>query len=85
MPYLKSWYKKPMVALGDDPKVTVLQDWDKVALVFGTPGPATAPAAEVLATFVIPDMVARYCHTNDLEASIQWGLGQIKSIYAKYK
>ncbi len=85
MPYLKSWYKKPMPSLGSDPKVTILQDWDKVALVFGYPGPATAPAAEVLSTFVLPDMLARYCHSNDLEGSIKWGVGQIKGIYAKYK
>lgn len=85
MPFLKRWYKKPMPALADDPKVTLLQDWDKVAYVFGYPGPATAPAAEVLSTFVLPDMVARYCRGEDLESAIAWGMGQIKSIYAKYK
>jgi multiple sugar transport system substrate-binding protein len=85
MPYLRGWYKKPMPALGADPKVTLLQDWDKVALVFGYPGPATAPASEVLATFVLPDMVGRYCHGDELESAIKWGLDQIRSIYAKYK
>jgi multiple sugar transport system substrate-binding protein len=85
MPFLKGWYKKPMPALGDDPKVSLLQDWDKVALVFGYPGPATAPASEVLSTFVLPDMLARYCHGESLESSIKWGMGQIKGIYAKYR
>jgi multiple sugar transport system substrate-binding protein len=85
MPYLQKWYAKPMPALGADPKVTYLQDWGKVALVFGYPGPAAAPAAEVLATFVVPDMMARYVRTADLEASVKWGVGQIKGIYAKYK
>jgi multiple sugar transport system substrate-binding protein len=85
MPYLKDAYKKPMPALGDDPKVKLLQDWDKVALVFGYPGPATAPAAEVLSTFVVPDMLTRYVRGEDLESSIKWGMGQIKAIYSKYK
>jgi multiple sugar transport system substrate-binding protein len=85
MPYLKAWYKKPMPALGSDPKVTYIQDWGSAALWAGYPGPLTAPAAEVLATFVVPDMMARYVQSKDLEASIKWGMGQIKSIYAKYK
>ncbi len=85
MPYLKKWYTKPMPSLGDDPKVKLLQDWDKVAYVFGYPGPATAAASEVLSTFVLPDMLARYCRGEDLESAIKWGMGQIKSIYATYK
>jgi multiple sugar transport system substrate-binding protein len=85
LPFLKGWYKKPMPALADDPKVAAMQDWDKVALVSGFPGPYTAPAAEVVATFVVPDMLARYCHGDSLESSIKWGMGQIKGIYAKYK
>jgi hypothetical protein len=39
----------------------------------------------VFATFVVPDMMTRYVQSNDLEGSIKWGMGQIKSIYAKYK
>jgi multiple sugar transport system substrate-binding protein len=86
MPYLKSWYKKPMPGLDNHlPKLAYIQDWDKVALVFGYPGPATAPASEVLSTFVVPDMLARYCHGESLESSIKWGLDQIRGIYAKYK
>jgi multiple sugar transport system substrate-binding protein len=86
MPYLKKWYTKPMPGLEKHlPKLDLVQDWDKVALVFGYPGPATAPASEVLSTFVLPDMVARYCHGESLESSIKWGVGQIKGIYAKYK
>ena len=84
MPYLRGWYKKPMPALGDDAKARLLQDWIKVAYVFGYPGPATAPASEVLSTFVVPDMLARYCHGEELESAIKWGMDQIKGIYAKY-
>ncbi len=86
MPYLNAWYKRPMPGLETHlPKLDLIQDWGKIALVFGHPGPATAPASEVLSTFVVPDMVARYCHGESLESSIKWGLGQIKGIYAKYK
>jgi hypothetical protein len=74
-----------MPILGEDPKFSVLQDWNTVARTFGFPGPVTAPAAEVLATYVVPDMVGRYFRGGDLEASIGWGMEQIKGIYAKYK
>jgi multiple sugar transport system substrate-binding protein len=85
LPFLRGWYKKPMPAVGDDPKINNMQDWNKVAAIFGSPGPATAPAAEVLSTFVVPDMLTRYVRGEDLESAIKWGMGQIKDIYAKYK
>lgn len=85
MPFLRDHYKKPMPVLGEDAKYNILQDFDKVARFFGFPGPVTAPAAEVLATFVVPDMMARYFRGGDLEGSVKWGMDQIKGIYAKYK
>ncbi len=85
MPFLRDFYKKPMPILGADPKFSILQDFDKIVRFFGFPGPVTAPAAEVLATFVIPDMLARYLRGGDLEGSIKWGMEQINGIYAKYK
>jgi len=85
MPFLRDFYKKPMPILGADPKYAILQDFDKIARFFGFPGPVTAPAAEVLATFVIPDMLARYLRGGDLEGSIKWGMEQINGVYAKYK
>ena len=85
MPFLRDAYKKPMPVLGEDPKFNVLQDWNGVARTFGFPGPATAPASEVLATYVIPDMMGRYFRAGDLEGSIKWGMEQINGIYAKYK
>lgn len=85
MPMLENGWQRPMPGLGDDPKTHLLQGWNKVALNAGYPGPFTAGASEVLAQFIIPDMLARYCHTNDLEGSIKWGMGQIKDIYANYQ
>ncbi len=85
MPMLQKWYTPPMPVLGSDPTVQYLQSWGKVTLISGYPGPFTAAAAEVLSTFVVPDMMARYVTSNNLEGSIKWGLGQIRNIYAKYK
>ncbi len=85
MPFLRDFYKKPMPILGEDPKYAILQDFDKVARFFGFPGPVTAPASEVLSTFAMPDMLARYFRGGDLEGSIKWGMEQIRGTYAKYR
>ncbi len=85
MPFLRQFYKKPMPVLGEDPKYGILQDWNNVARFFGFSGPTSAPASEVLLTFVVPDMLARYFRSADLEGSIKWGMDQIRGIYAKYK
>jgi multiple sugar transport system substrate-binding protein len=85
MPYLRAQYKKPMPVLGEESNgFSALQDWLKIAVTFGYPGPMTAAASEVNASFIIPDMVGRYIRGGDLEESIKWGMDQIKSIYAKH-
>jgi multiple sugar transport system substrate-binding protein len=85
MPYLRDMYRKPMPApLGTDPKVRALEDWLQVATVLGYPGPATAPASEVLATFAVPDLVAHYTQSGDLEGSIKTFMGQVRNIYSNY-
>jgi multiple sugar transport system substrate-binding protein len=38
-PLLKDFRKKPMPALGDDPKYAILQDFDQLARAVGHPGP----------------------------------------------
>jgi multiple sugar transport system substrate-binding protein len=87
MPFMRDAYKKPMPVIGDEGNGVAenLQDWVKTAVTFGYPGPMTAAASEVNSTYVIPDMVGRYVRSGDLEASIKWGMDQIKEIYAKYK
>jgi multiple sugar transport system substrate-binding protein len=86
MPYLRDLYKKPMPVLGEEGNgFSALQDWLKIAVTFGYPGPQSAAASEVNTTYVIPDMVGRYIRGGDLEGSIKWGMDQIKQIYAKYK
>lgn len=84
MPFLKDQYKKPMPILGADPKMQILQDFDKIVYFYGHPGPVTPAAAEVLATFVIPDMYTRYVRSGDLEGSVKWAVGEMKRIYSKH-
>jgi multiple sugar transport system substrate-binding protein len=87
MPFLRDAYKKPMPVIGEEGNGVsqYLQDWVKTAVTFGYPGPMTAAASEVNSTYLVPDMVGRYVRGGDLEASIKWGMDQIKEIYAKYK
>ncbi len=85
MPFLKDHYKKPMPGLGNDAKLSVLQDQDKITAFFGFPGPITPAAQEVLATFVIPDMFTRVARGAPIEDTMKWGVGEIRRIYAKHK
>src|SRR5437667_1857109 len=84
MPFLVDHYKKPMPALGNDPKLAVLQDQLKINAFFGFPGPITAPAQEVLTTFVVPDTFTRVARGADIEEALKWMLGEYSRIYAKH-
>ncbi|MBV9168596.1 MAG: extracellular solute-binding protein [Chloroflexi bacterium] len=83
-PVLKDMRKKPMPILGEDPKLTVLQDFDQVARTVGYPGPPTAAAGEVESNWVIPLMVGRAVNDGNVEAAVEWATQKIQSIYAKY-
>ena len=85
MPFLRDQYKKPMPMLGNDPKLAVLQEQDKITAFFGHPGPMTPAAQEVLTTFIVPDMFARVARGGDIEETMKWGVGEIRRIYAKHK
>jgi multiple sugar transport system substrate-binding protein len=85
MPMLADHYRKPMPGLGNDPKLSVLQDQHKITVFLGYPGPMTPPAQEVLTTFVIPDMFTRVARGASIEDTMKWGVGEIRRIYAKYK
>lgn len=85
LPFLRAFYKKPMPVLGTDINgAQLIQDWYKVAVNFGYPGPITPAATEVNATYLVPDMMGRYVQGGDLEGSIKWGMDQVKAIYAKH-
>ena len=85
MPMLRDHYRKPMPGLGNDSKLSVLQEQDKITAFFGYPGPMTPPAQEVLTTFVVPDMFTRVARGAAIEDTMRWGVGEIRRIYAKYK
>ena len=84
-PFLHGHYTKPMPVIGTDPKLHTLQDIGKITAFFGSSGPMSPPAQEVLTTFVIPDMFTRVARGQDIEEAVKWGVGEIQRIYAKHK
>ena len=71
----------------DLPKFTPLSKWkgDNIA-TWGYPGPPTAQANQVLAQYIIPDMVqtaVRGTTKNEVEAAIKFAVSQLKNIYIK--
>lgn len=85
MPFMRSQYAKPMPGLGNDAKLSILQEQDKITAFFGHPGPMTPQAQEVLTTFIVPDIFTRVARGGDLEETMKWGVGEIRRIYAKHK
>ena len=85
MPFLRAQYKKPMPVIGEDPKLSPMQDIEKITAFFGYPGPMSPPAQEVVTTFVIPDMFTRVARGQNIDETVEWGVGEIRRIYAKYK
>ena len=61
LPTLNDWLVKPMPALSEVPKFSILQDSinDKSTAIIGFPGPANAQAGQVAVTYVIPQMFAK--------------------------
>ena len=58
-PLLKEFRKKPMPILGEDPRLTLLQDFEQVARNSGHPGPPTPASAEVETNWIVPLMIGR--------------------------
>ncbi len=83
-PVLKDLRKKPMLVLGEDPKTTVLQDFDQTIHAVGYPGPVSAAAGEVESNWIIPLMMARAVTDNDVKGAVEWATQKVEAIYAKY-
>jgi multiple sugar transport system substrate-binding protein len=83
-PVLKDYRKKPMPILGEETKLTVLQDFDQVAKAVGHPGPPTQAAGEVESNWIIPLMVGRAVQDNQIDAAVEWATQKVEQIYAKY-
>lgn len=84
-PILMNYRKKPMAIIGEDPKLELLQDFDKAARVVGHPGPPTPAAAEVEQNWIIPLMIGQAVQTENVDTAVDWATGKIEAIYAKYK
>jgi multiple sugar transport system substrate-binding protein len=83
-PMLKDFRKKPMPILGEDPRLTLLQDFDQFAKTAGFPGPPTAAAGEVEANWIVPLMVGMAVQNGDVNGAVDWATQKIDAIYAKH-
>jgi len=84
-PTLMNYRKKPMAIIGTDPKLELLQDFDKAARVVGHPGPPTPAAAEVEQNWILPLMIGQAVQTENVDAAVDWATAKVEAIYAKYK
>jgi multiple sugar transport system substrate-binding protein len=84
-PVLLKYRQKPMQIIGEDPKLELLQDFDKAARVVGFPGPPTPAAAEVEQNWIIPLMIGQAIQTENVDAAVDWATQKVEAIYAKYK
>ena len=82
-PILLNYRKKPMAIIGEDPKLELLQDFDKAARVVGHPGPPTPAAAEVEQNWIIPLMIGQAVQTENVDTAVDWATQKIEAIYAR--
>jgi hypothetical protein len=73
-----------MPILGEDPRLTLLQDFDQFAKTAGFPGPPTAAAGEVEANWIVPLMVGMAVQNGDINGAVDWATQKIDAIYAKH-
>jgi len=83
-PFLKDLRKKPMPILGEDPRLTILQDFDQVAHAAGWPGPPNQAAGEAEANFIVPLMMGRVVQDGDINGAVEWAQQKLEAIYAKH-
>jgi multiple sugar transport system substrate-binding protein len=84
-PTLQQFRQKPMAVLGEDPRLTLLQDFAETARLTGYPGPPTPAAGEVEANWIVPLMVARAVDDGNVDAAVSWATQKIQAIYARHK
>jgi multiple sugar transport system substrate-binding protein len=83
-PLLKDLRKKPMPILGEDPRMTMLQDFDQFAHAAGYPGPPNNAAGEAEANFIVPLMMGRAVQDGDINGAVDWATQKLEAIYAKH-
>jgi multiple sugar transport system substrate-binding protein len=83
-PLFTKQYDLPMPVISDDPKYKILTEYKGDLLQsYGYPGPANAAAQEVLAQYVIPNMVAK-AQQGSVDDAIKYATSQLQPIYKKY-
>jgi len=60
-PFLRGFLKKPMPVIGNEPKLSLLQDFQEDVHFIGYPGPMTKTATSMYAKFIVPTMLAEVC------------------------
>ena len=92
MPMNPGWVPQPMPILSNDPtnnppdKLAVVQTAPEWCVGFEYPGPNSPAMGEVIATFIIPDMIAQAA-TDKLtpEEAVAWAEEQVKRIVKKWR
>ncbi|GEM_PF-223582 len=84
MPMFANQLVKPMPVLSEDPKFVVMQDYQGALLqTYGYPGPQTPASEDVLAQYIIPDMIGKLKGSGTVEDALKFARDQIAPIYAK--
>ena len=79
-PFLKSFTKKPMPVIGNEPKLMTLQDFQDEVIFIGHPGPMSKTATGMYAKFVIPTMFAEVAKGKPVRAAIDDAEKKLRAI-----
>jgi len=82
-PVLTEYRKKPMPILGEDSRLTALQDFEQVARNSGFPGPPTPAAAEVEGNWIVPLMIGRALQSG-VDDAVSQATTRIEQIYRRH-
>ena len=79
-PFLKSFTKKPMPVIGNEPNLNLLQDFQDDVIFIGYPGPMTKIATGMYAKFVIPTMFAEVAKGKPIRAAMDDAEKKLRAI-----
>jgi multiple sugar transport system substrate-binding protein len=79
-PFLKSFTKKPMPVIGNEPKLKLLEDFQDDVIFIGYPGPMTKTATAMYAKFIIPTMFAEVAKGKPVRAAMDDAEKKLRAI-----
>ncbi|HXH41174.1 MAG TPA: extracellular solute-binding protein [Thermoanaerobaculia bacterium] len=79
-PFLNALYKKPMPVIGHEPKLELLQDFEKDVRFIGYPGPMTKTATAMYAKFIVPTMFAEVAKGKNPRAAMEDAEKKLRAI-----